>query len=213
MLIDFHNFEGDLVKQSNDENDSFYSFFQNTTQLNGHKGFVGFGLRELSQTETQLYCNDTQSDASFSLTQIQVNFTNDFMLRAYTSGCYYYDTITGKWSSHGMEIYSDTNLKRTHCSAQHLTSFAGGLIVLPPEINFQYVFANASFTRNPFIYTTVIVVACVYILLAVWSRHMDIRDLSKLNVFSLGATSGGNYFYEVIVFTGNRSESGTQSKV
>ena len=41
--------------------------------------------------------------------------------------------------------------------------------------------------------------------------------MSKLNVFSLcgdvGGTTSGNYFYEVIVFTGDRSESATQSKV
>jgi chorismate synthase len=27
------------------------------------------------------------------------------MLRAYSSGCYYYDVNTGKWSSNGMDIY------------------------------------------------------------------------------------------------------------
>jgi hypothetical protein len=98
-----------------------------------------------------------------------------------------------------------------------INHFIVGLIVLPPEINFQYVFANASFTRNPIIYTTVIVITLIYILLAVWSRYMDRRDLSKLNVFSLcggvGGPTSGNYFYEVIVFTGNQSESATQSKV
>ena len=121
-----------MIKQTNFENDSFYSFFQNTTQLQGHKGFVGFGLRELNDMEINLYCNNTQSDAihSFPLTHVQVNFKNDFMIRTYTSACYYYDIVTGKWSSIGMDIYSDSNLKQTHCSSQHLTSFAGGLIVV-----------------------------------------------------------------------------------
>jgi hypothetical protein len=194
--------------------DSFYSFFQNKSQLNGFKGFVGFGLRELNLTEIQTYCKNSSSSQKF-LVQNQVNFTSDFQIRAYTSGCYFYDTQTGKWSSDGMEIHSDTNIKQTHCSSFHLTSFAGGLIVLPPEINFKYVFANASFIRNPIVYSTVILIGCFYILMALWSRYMDKIDNGKLNILPIESSDGGggNYFYEIIVFTGNRSESATHSKV
>ena len=136
------------------------------------------------------------------------------MLRTYSSGCYYYDTETGKWNSDGMEIYEDTNLKQTHCLTKHLTSFAGGLVILPTVINFQYVFANASFTRNPLIYTTVIIVLCIYVLFALWARLMDKRDLKRLNMIPLKDNiPNAEYFYEIIVFTGNQNESATQSKV
>ena len=135
-------------------------------------------------------------------------------MRAYTSGCYYYDVNTGKWQSDGMEIYEDSDLTKTHCSSNHLTAFAGGLVVLPQTINFQHVFANASFTKNPFIYLTVIVVTCVYILFALWAKFMDIKDRKRSNIVFLKDNHPlDDYFYELIVFTGNRSESGTRSKV
>jgi len=136
------------------------------------------------------------------------------MIRAYTSGCYYYDVNTGKWLTDGMELYEDTNLEQTHCSSSHLTSFAGGLVLLPQEINFQHVFANAAFTRNPFIYVTLILVTCVYVLFAVWAKWMDVRDRRKANIVLLKDNNPlDKYLYELMVFTGNRSESGTRSKV
>ena len=136
------------------------------------------------------------------------------MIRAYTSGCYYYDVNTGKWLTDGMELYEDTNLEQTHCSSSHLTSFAGGLVLLPQEINFQHVFANAAFTQNPFIYVTLILVTCVYVLFAVWAKWMDVRNRRKANIVLLKDNNPlDKYLYELMVFTGNRSESGTRSKV
>jgi hypothetical protein len=195
-------------------NDEF-RFFKNMSQVNGFKGFVGYSIRELNSNETDFYCiapNNKQN--LFPLIQTQVNFTSDFLVRAYTSGCYYYDVNTGKWQSDGMEIYEDSDLTKTHCASNHLTSFAGGLVVLPQTINFQHVFANASFTKNPFIYVTVIVVTCVYILFALWAKFMDMRDRKRSIIVLLKDSHPlDDYFYELKVFTGNRSESGTRSKV
>jgi hypothetical protein len=196
-------------------NESFYMFFQNMTQINGYKGFVGYSLRELNSQELITYCSATiQSQNILPLIQTKVNFTNDFMIRSYSSGCYYYDTNTGKWLSNGMDIYEDTNLENTHCMSTHLTAFAGGLVILPSVINFQYVFANASITYNPLIYSTVLLITCIYILFAIWSRYMDMQDVKKMNLVPLKDNNpNDSYFYELIVFTGNRNESGTHSKV
>ena len=51
------------------------------TQLNGYKGFVGYGIRELNESEINLYCslsNTISISASIPLVQSQVNFTSDF---------------------------------------------------------------------------------------------------------------------------------------
>ena len=141
-------------------------------------------------------------------------FSTDFLLRVYTSGCYYYDTSSDKWSSAGLEIQQDSSLTQTHCVSSHLTSFAGGLVVVPSQINFEYVWANASFTQNPIIYSTIIVVSCLYVLFAVWARVMDKRDSKKMSILPLKDNLMTNeYYYEVIVFTGSRPEAGTDSKV
>ena len=187
------------------------------SQVNGFKGFVGYGIRELSQNELKLYCSDTNTSKRLEklpLIKTTFNFTSNFMIRSYTSGCYYFDVLTGKWSSFGMDVYEDTNLVMTHCSSTHLTSFAAGLVLTPSIINFQYEYANFSLNRNPFIYGSLILIGCIYILFALWARFMDLRDLKRLKIVSLKDNfSSDSYFYEIIVFTGNRSESGTRSQV
>jgi polycystin 1L2 len=185
------------------------------SQVNGFRGFVGFNIRELDSNESNLYCSQKSStNLKFPLIQKRVNFTSDFLIRTYTSGCYYYDIETGKWSSNGMEIYEDTNLEQTHCSSYHLTSFAGGLDSSPSIINFQYSFAHTSFSRNLIIFITALVLICLYVLFAIWARYQDSRDINKLNIIPLKDNhSPDNYFYELMVFTGNRNESETDSKV
>jgi len=187
------------------------------SQINGFKGFVGFSIRELDANEANLYCSQNKSNSNlklFPLIQTRKNFTSDFFIRSYTSGCYYYDTQMGKWSSNGMELYEDSNLEQTHCLSYHLTSFAAGLDSSPSIINFQYSFANVSFSRNLIIYITVIIFICLYVLFAIWARYKDIRDMKKLNIIPLKDNdSSDNYFYELMVFTGNRNESETNSNV
>ncbi len=187
------------------------------TQVNGFKGFVGYSIRELDANEVAVYCTQNTSkdlNPTLLLVQKRVNFTSDFLIRTYTSGCYYYDIETGKWSSNGMEIYEDTNLEQTHCSSNHLTSFAGGLDASPSIINFQYSFANASVSSNPTIYITVIFFICLYVFFAIGARFQDRNDAKKLNIIPLKDNYPlDNYFYELTVFTGNRNESETNSKV
>ena len=174
---------------------------------------MGYAIRELVPTEVDQYCIQTIT-LSLPLLKTRVNFTSDFMIRTYTSGCYFYDKKTGKWSSEGVEVLSDTDITKTHCSSSHLTSFAGGLVVLPSAINFETVWANADFLKNPVIYSTLIAITCVYALFALWARLMDKRDSTKLNIVPLRDNlSSDKYFYEVIVFTGSRKESATNSKV
>jgi hypothetical protein len=184
------------------------------TQVNGIRGFVGYGIRELSQNETNSKCSNKSSFNTFPKIESEVNFTSDFMIRSYSSGCYYFDTNTGKWYSNGMDIYEDTNLEKTHCLSNHLTSFAGGLVILPSEINYQYVFTDPELVKSLLLVIFIILITCIYILFAIWSRFMDIQDEKKMNLVLLKDNDKkDSYFYEFIVFTGTKSESGTQSKV
>ena len=181
-------------------NDSFYLAFANMSRVHGFTGYVGFSVVESS------------SD----------NFTSNFYVRTFASGCYYLDTRTNEWSSDGMEILADTNMTHTHCLTTHLTAFAGGFVVLPDAIDFSYVWSHASFTQNPLIYSTVICLICVYILMAVWARYMDWRDEQKQGITLLMENNGvqrrrdveeGKYVYQMTVFTGQRVYAGTKSKV
>ena len=194
------------------------------SEINGFKGLVGFSIREIdSESIKKINCTNQEKEVLSVLNdQItnsnnsnQTSFTNDFYLRTFTSGCYYLDTKTGKWLSDGMEVLETTNITHTHCVSNHLTSFAGGWMVLPPQINFEYVLANASFLKNPTIYITVIVMVCLYILLAIWSRWMDRKDEQKVGITILNQDENfeNKYIYEIIFFTGARKDAATDSKV
>ena len=128
------------------------------SQINGHKGLLGFAIREIdSNILAKINCTEINiqtlhffnTEDSISNLTNGTSFLNDFSLRVYTSGCYYMDVETGKWLSDGMEVLETTNITHTQCVSNHLTSFAGGWMVLPPQINFEYVLANASFLKNP----------------------------------------------------------------
>jgi hypothetical protein len=111
-------------------------------------------------------------------------------------------------------LQNGTNTQQTHCTSKHLTSFAGGLVVMPNKINFQYVFANASFAKNYTIYLIMIAFFILYLIFALWSILMDNLDFGKLNIIPLKDNNpSDNYFYELMVFTGDLKESGTHSIV
>lgn len=65
-----------------------------------------------------------------------------------------------------------------------MTTFAGGWVVLPAPINWNYVFANMDFMRNKTIYLTMIIIAILYILIMIYARHKDKKDVEKVNRFS-----------------------------
>jgi hypothetical protein len=163
-----------------DSNDTFYLFYTSMASINGYKGYIGFSITELNDTELGIFdcnnkssINDINNQNKLIDTRINNNYANqtgfsqNFYFRIYASGCYYLDPITNIWMSDGVDILPDSNLTHSHCISNHLTSFAGGFIVLPNQIDFKQVWANASFLQNPIIYSTVIAIFCLYLLLAI----------------------------------------------
>lgn len=143
-----------------------------------------------------------------------MTFTSDFSVKTYTSGCYFYNPNTGKWTNEGVDIKIDTNLFNTSCQTNHLTQFAGGLVILPNKINFSYVVANASPLQNPIIYSVVIACLFFYVFFLAWAIWKDRQDEKRLEIIILDDNLfGDNYFYEISVFTGIRKEAATDSKV
>ena len=206
----------DLITEAN--NTSFYLTFLNMSKVNGYKGYLGISIKELQPGSIDcVNKNSSLNDMLLKMTSNQnQSFTSDYWLRIYSAGCYYTDPDTLMWSSDGLEIMSDTTIELTHCQSNHLTTFAGGFIVLPPAIDFNKAFANASFLDNPVIYSTVIALISVYILLAIWARWMDVKDRKKVGVTLLGdehSNIQNKYAYEIIVFTGGRLHAGTTSIV
>jgi hypothetical protein len=113
-----------------------------------------------------------------------------------------------------MKVGSSTNHDQTQCFSTHLTTFGGGFVILPAPINWNYVFANADFVQNKTIYLTIICVCIIYIVLMIYARFQDKKDLGKLGVISLSDNhKSDEYLYQITVFTGQRKDAGTKSKV
>ena len=192
--------------------DNLYLYFLDNQQTVNHQSFI-FGLRELNSNETIEYCSNNSSSNHLPVLDGKSNFTSDYELRLYTSGCYYLDS-ENNYQSDGLKVGSLTNHNQTECFTNHLTSFAGGFIVLPSPINWNYVFTNLDFTRNKTIYITVIIALLLYTILMIYSRRQDRFDLEKLGVIPLADNQGGDhYFYQILIFTGQRINAGTESKV
>jgi hypothetical protein len=130
----------DLITQLNE---SFYLYFSNSTQS---KSFVNYAFRELVKSEFLSYCvyrNHSKNYFKPVITNF-VPFTQEFSLRAFTSSCYFYNQTSKKWSNTDLLITSQSTVKYTECSSNHLTDFAGGFIVTPPAIDFNNVWANGN---------------------------------------------------------------------
>ncbi|UJR09075.1 hypothetical protein I4U23_013322 [Adineta vaga] len=196
----------------NDE--KMYKYYIDNEKTSDHQSLI-FGIRELSILEMNEYCwnNKTLDNSSVPVTDIECNFTSNYELRIYTSGCYYLDE-NNNWKSEGLVVGPLTNHYETECLSNHLTTFAGGFIVLPAPINWSYVFANADFMKNKTVYLTMICTSVLYIILMIYGRFKDKKDIEKLGVTPLGDNRRSDqYYYQILVFTGQRTNAGTESKV
>ena len=89
-----------------------------------------------------------------------------------------------------MQIGPTTDHDQTHCLSTHLTTFAGGFLVLPAPVNWNYVFANAGFARNKTIYITLICAFIIYVLLVIFGRYKDKKDVEKVSRAESSRTAG-----------------------
>lgn len=83
-----------------------YGFSVNSTKIIGHQLAV-LGVREM---DTKLYCSHENYVFPWTPDQGELQFTDDYSLRAYLSGCYYLDK-NNQWSSEGLTVSFSYRLK------------------------------------------------------------------------------------------------------
>jgi len=132
--------------------EGIYRYFLNNQQTFGHQN-ITFGFRELNSTEKNHFCSNTSMDTP-PLINERFEFTSNYTLRVYTSGCYYLDE-NNQWKSDGVLVGPLTNLHQTQCFSTHLISFVGSLHLVPKSIKSQ------SDKKNKRIYLTVLLVLII----------------------------------------------------
>jgi hypothetical protein len=83
-------------------NESLYTYFIDNQQTSDHQSVI-FGLRELNSTEIIHFCWNSSINNNPPKTNERVNFTSNYELRVYTSGCYYRDE-NNNWKSDGLIV-------------------------------------------------------------------------------------------------------------
>ena len=87
-------------------NENMYQYFLDNEQTSNHQSFV-FGLRELNASEIIDVCSSTFNNTHRPpIMDEPFNFTSDYRLRIYTSGCYYLDEHQ-QWKSDGLIVSRD----------------------------------------------------------------------------------------------------------
>jgi hypothetical protein len=95
-------FFSDQISTTSDGN--LYAYFLSNVQTANHTSAM-FGIRELNQTELTAYCpnNSSVGTSTVPVTDRLLNFTANYRIRVYTSGCYYLDTDSN-WRSDGVVV-------------------------------------------------------------------------------------------------------------
>nr|XP_002732126.1 PREDICTED: polycystic kidney disease protein 1-like 2-like [Saccoglossus kowalevskii] len=195
------------VRTEFDEN--VYQYFIDNEYVGSNVGQYYLGLSELDPESRSYTAFISGGNVGIPFT----GFSGNYSLLVSFSGCLYL-TDEHLWSSLGCRVDSTTNLKETVCLCNHLTSFSSAWVIPPNDIDFDYVFANMDFYKNPTIYVVIICVFILYFIGLIWARRKDRSDLLLIGVAPLlDNEPNDKYLYEVVVFTGRRKGGGTDSKV
>ncbi|XP_066301956.1 polycystin-1-like protein 2 [Branchiostoma lanceolatum] len=130
-------------------------------------------------------------------------------------GCRWWDEKEEAWSSEGCRVGSYSDINVTECLCNHLTSFGADFVTPPNTIDFSTVFAKfANLSDNAVVFSTVIVIICLYFIALPFLRRQDKKDLIRWQMRMLPDNGILNdYFYHIAVFTGNLGGAGTTSRV
>ncbi|CAH1259009.1 PKDREJ [Branchiostoma lanceolatum] len=145
-----------------------------------------------------------------------VNFTLNYTLKIFTSKCLFFDEGQQQWSSEGCEIGPLTSTSLTHCLCNHLTAFGSDFqfFVAPNSLNILSALQGfANIGENPSVVITIGVLFGLYLLIVVWARWEDKKDVSKVGATVLRGAGRHSQSYQVQVFTGTRANAATSSQV
>lgn len=97
---------------ANLSNENVHTFFLDNQRTQTHRSLI-IGLRELNSTESINYCSSFDL-VDLPITNEKFNFTSNYQLRVYSSGCYYLDS-NNQWKDDGLRVGPLTNHNQTQC--------------------------------------------------------------------------------------------------
>ena len=96
-----------ILCPQNRSTDNLLTYFIDNEKTPGHESTI-FGVRELNSTEFQMYCVNTSTN--ILITDRVFNFSSNYEVRIFTSGCYYLDS-DNNWQSNGVSVSNISGIK------------------------------------------------------------------------------------------------------
>ncbi|XP_078664759.1 polycystin-1-like protein 2 [Branchiostoma floridae x Branchiostoma belcheri] len=144
------------------------------------------------------------------------DFSLNYTITIFSSTCLYFADDENVWKGDGCQTGRLTTPSRTHCLCNHLTPFASGssFFVAPNSIDIvASILAFSDIASNPAVVITMAVIVVLYILVVIWARRKDKKDMEKVGVTVLPGVTGYRYRYIVTLYTGFKRFAGTTAKV
>ncbi|XP_044184816.1 polycystic kidney disease protein 1-like 2 [Acropora millepora] len=131
--------------------------------------------------------------------------------------CLFWNRTAEKWQSNGCKVGSNSTTTTLQCLCNHLTSFGGGVLVMPNKLDFNVVFNELTRiheTGNVAVLCTIIATVLLYFLVCVFARRADKKDRAKTGPpLYLNSTLEEGFQYQLTIVTGVWMNSGTDANV
>ncbi|WAQ97034.1 PK1L2-like protein, partial [Mya arenaria] len=124
-------------------------------------------------------------------------FLTDYQFFPVILSCAYTEDGSSIIKTDNVKPHALCNESTLVCETNHFTTFGGNWMVAPNKLDWNFIFSNADFLKNPTLYVTEMLVLILYLGLTPLLDN-DRKD---------------KYYYEVLVSTGMRRGAGTDSKV
>ena len=80
-----------------------------------------------------------------------------------------------------VKVGDGTTSQVTECKCTHLTTFGTDFYVPPNTIDFSTVFSKFDIAGNPSVFATIVSILGLYVLIAIFLRWKDKKDLIKVS--------------------------------
>ncbi|XP_045211050.2 uncharacterized protein LOC123562481 [Mercenaria mercenaria] len=179
------------------------------------KGNINYAIKTVLKEETT--AENVNKRRRREINNVSANRnTTSFKLATTTSACTIWDKDSETWKSDVCQgtWNPDENKLVCNCPARREMTFANTFYVAPNTIDFSTVFLKFSPEDQAAVIAVLVLVFLIYVLVIIWARRHDRKDLLKWGVTPLADNfPEDSYFYVVKVFTGMRAGAGTRSRV
>uniref|UniRef100_A0A8C7KXB5 Polycystic kidney disease 1 like 2a n=1 Tax=Oncorhynchus kisutch TaxID=8019 RepID=A0A8C7KXB5_ONCKI len=129
--------------------------------------------------------------------------------------CKYWNETLSTWSEDGCRVGPLTTSLVTQCLCNHLTFFGSSFFIMPNLVDVSRTAELfATFSDNPVVVCFVGAIFIAYLLVVVWARRKDIKDIAKVKVTLLEDNDPlAEYRYMLNISTGHRRGASTSSQV